>query len=470
MDELRLVLLEKSSIKNTTYQKKYKCPYCEIRDTRVNLVSHILDNHEELIPKGYTANRVVFNTVNKKDHGSCVICRKETKWDEDKCRYDRLCDNKKCHDTYVKIAHENTGIDDKLKDPEFQNKMLAGRGISGTYKFSDGGVRSYVGSYEKKFLEFMDKFLRVKSKDIMSPGPIVEYDFKGETHTWITDQYYIPYNLVFDIKDGGNNPNTREMPEYRAKQKAKEAAIKKQGKYNYIRLTDNDFSQLIAIMLELKQTFGESDHKKVIHINEMATVVANALPSRYNPNNVYVINYMMNTVFSGPINNQAICRDGMTDMFTFINGELQKINMDDLKEMSDDIKMYKYLGEHSSYANILNESNDTQSFYNTLTRDDLDFDDIDSDYRFEEVVPTCKEYDALARCVESTILQEQNNTVKDLKIPIIEFAEIEEGSGIFYCRDLNGIFLQNSNIGIRSASYPTKEDIPAEEKKIVCGK
>ena len=47
-----------------------------------------------------------------------------------------------------------------LKDPEYQNNiMLANRSISGKYKFQDGTIRTYVGSYEHKFLEFMDKFL-----------------------------------------------------------------------------------------------------------------------------------------------------------------------------------------------------------------------------------------------------------------------------------------------------------------------
>ena len=76
------IILEK-----TNYQKKYKCPYCDKRDTRQNLVSHIADDHEDMIPKDYTPLRVVFNTVNKKDHGNCIICKGETKWDENKFKH-----------------------------------------------------------------------------------------------------------------------------------------------------------------------------------------------------------------------------------------------------------------------------------------------------------------------------------------------------------------------------------------------
>ena len=239
----------------TKYERKYQCPYCDERKEKLKLISHIEKRHPECIPEGYTAARIVFNIINKKQKGTCVICGKESPWNEDKGRYDRFCSDK-CKKQYEEIAAERLkrvrGMtkQEMLKDPEYQNNvMLANRKISGKYKFQDGTIRTYVGSYELKFLEFMDNFLNVKSEDLETPGPIIEYKYKGETHKWITDAYYAPYNLVFDIKDGGDNPNNRNMPEYRAKQDAKESAIKKQGKYNYLRLTDNKFEQLIELMM-----------------------------------------------------------------------------------------------------------------------------------------------------------------------------------------------------------------------------
>lgn len=249
--------------------KRYKCPYCDYRGYRVELIEHVEDKHEDMIPKDYSPARVVYNAINKKDHGSCMICHKETKWDENKQRYDTLCGSKKCKDEYVKIVRSRMvkkyGTDNLLKDPNFQKKMLENRSISGKYKFEDGGSVGYVGSYEKKFLEFMDQFLHIKSYDIISPGPTIPYKYKGKEHAWITDFIYEPYNLVFDIKDGGDNPNTREMNEYREKQTAKEKAIAGYGDYNYIRLTDNKFEQLISIFMELKE---KSDDKPLIRINE----------------------------------------------------------------------------------------------------------------------------------------------------------------------------------------------------------
>ena len=260
--------------------KKYKCPYCEIRLERDKLTDHIQKNHEDMIPPDYTAARVAFNTINKKDSGSCIICKEETKWNETKRRYERICDNKKCMEQYKEIVATRLmnarGVtkEEMLRDPEFQNKMLNNRKISGTYKFADGGKISYVGSYERKFLEFMDVFLRVQSKDIQAPGPTIEYYYQGKKHFWITDFYYIPYNLVLDIKDGGKNPNNRDMQSYRSKQIEKEKAIREGDRYNYLRLTDNQFDQLIEMMLELKETMIDLDthslisYKPIVKINE----------------------------------------------------------------------------------------------------------------------------------------------------------------------------------------------------------
>ena len=267
------------------YVKKYKCPYCEKRLDRQKLITHIEKVHEDMIPENYTATRVVFNLINKKTQGKCVICGKETEWNEDKARYERICSNPKCKKSYIDQTadrlykkHGKTK-QDFLNDPKFQEKMLQNRSISGKYKFQDGGVLPYVGSYEKNFLQFMDQFFHVKSSDLIAPGPVIDYKFNGKTHQWITDFYYEPYNLVFDIKDGGSNPNTREMNEYRAKQIAKEKAIKDMKQYNYIRLTDNQFDQMIELMLELKENLIDTPvnitRKVIIRVNEGVSSVLN---------------------------------------------------------------------------------------------------------------------------------------------------------------------------------------------------
>ena len=259
---------------NKKYVKKYKCPYCDKRYDRQKLISHIDRAHEDMIPQGYTSTRIVFNLINKKEYGTCVICKQKTEWNEDKARYERLCGRKECKDKYEKMAAERLynkrgkTKEELLNDPEFQNKMLNNRSITGEYKFQDGGKHTYVGKYEKNFLMFMDKYFHIKSSDLFSPGPTIKYKYKGKVHSWITDFYYEPYNLVFDIKDGGNNPNKREMTDYREKQVEKEKAISNLKMYNYIRLTDNQFDQMIELMMELKDSLLENNTDVIIRIND----------------------------------------------------------------------------------------------------------------------------------------------------------------------------------------------------------
>lgn len=265
------IILEKASIS----KKKYKCPYCDHRNTRDKLIYHVSEKHEEMIPEGFTAARVVFNFVNHKEKGTCVCgCGRETDWNEDICRYERFTKDPTCKKRYIDEVNARKiskyGKWNLAEDPEFQEKMLAGRSISGIYKYSDGELRSYVGSFEKNLHEFLDKVMHFKSEHIESPGPIIKYKYNGEYHNYISDIYIIPYNLIIEVKDGGDNPNTREMKSYREKQVAKEAQIIKDGKYNYVRVTNNQFDQLFTILAELKLQLIDnySNEEKIVRIYE----------------------------------------------------------------------------------------------------------------------------------------------------------------------------------------------------------
>ena len=252
--------------------RKYNCPFCDYKNISDKLISHIDTNHQDLIPEGYTPSRIVYNIRNKREYGSCMICKKPTEWNEDNCRYNPFC-SKECHDKYVKRFEDNMQKKYHKKrltdDPLQQEKMLANRRISGKYKFKDGGVKTYTGSFERKALEFLDKVMNVKSDELMIPGPIIEYkDDNGVIRNYISDIYWIDLNLLIEVKDGGDNPNNRNMPEYRAKQMAKEKTIINMDKYNYLRLTNNNFAQLLEIIAEIKKSNMENECRKVVRINE----------------------------------------------------------------------------------------------------------------------------------------------------------------------------------------------------------
>jgi len=299
---------------------KYKCPFCESSKTytRENLVRHITNKHEDELPEGFTPLRYTFNYVNRKPisyHGVCTECKRETPWNEEVGRYNRQCGREACRKSFVKKFENNMvktrGVTRISATRDGQVKMLANRKISGKYKFQNGVEKTYTGSYERKALEFMDKVMNINPDDIMCPGPILEYNIDGKTHIYITDFYYQPYNLIIEVKDGGDNPNNRNMPEYRAKQAAKEKFIKDNTDYNYLRLVNNDLGQLLSTFMKLKMELVEGTGGRVFDINESMNM-GSYMPvvGMNSPQSAYIVDYMQNNVFAGePSENYVLSKD-----------------------------------------------------------------------------------------------------------------------------------------------------------------
>ena len=253
--------------------KLFKCPFCDSRFNKRDLIDHIGDKHDDLIPEKYSAFRVTYDHLNCKPAGfegnKCCICNKKlATWNEEKGSYNKTCDNKACKEAYIKSLYNKKLTNILFGSAEGQAELLSKRKISGSYKMSDGVEKTYTGSYEKKCLEFMDKILHVNSEDIMAPGVSLEYEYDGKRHIYLSDFFYIPYNLIIEVKDGGDNPNRRDMVEYRNKTTAKEKYIINKTNYNYIRLTDNDLSQLLAVFLELKMKYLDNSTERIIRIND----------------------------------------------------------------------------------------------------------------------------------------------------------------------------------------------------------
>lgn len=256
--------------------RKYKCPYCNNSYIRKDLVNHIDKEHDELLGDDHTSSQIVFDLVNgTKGHGKCRVCGKPTNWNESSARYGVLCNNPKCkehmREEYKKNMLKVYNTYNILTSDEQQKKMLANRKISGKYKFKDGGIVTYTGSYEKKFLQFIDIYMNIPSKDIMAPGPTIEYEMNGEKHFYITDFLYIPYNAIIEIKDGGSNLNHKDSEGMRSSRQRtieKEKIITNQGVYNYLRLTDNQFMQFLEFCMEIKRMLIEGRDDKIIKVNE----------------------------------------------------------------------------------------------------------------------------------------------------------------------------------------------------------
>jgi hypothetical protein len=226
--------------------------------------------HEDEIPEDLEPAQVGFDIINNHSThtGVCCVCHGPTKWNSKTQKYFRVCSDeckKKLREQYKKNMLRVYGKVHLLDDPEHQEKMLANRRISGKYVWSDGKTKfTYTGSYEKKFLEFLDDVMNYDPRDILMPGPVLEYEYKGKKLHWITDCLILSLNLIIEIKDGSSNKNNRPMQSYREKQVYKEKMITNMGTYSYLRLTNNEFGQLLSILAELKMQLVDTGSKDPI--------------------------------------------------------------------------------------------------------------------------------------------------------------------------------------------------------------
>ena len=425
--------------------KQYKCPYCDYKNIKEKLIDHIESEHEDMIPENYSGARIVFNLINKKDHGSCVVCKKETNWNEDAYRYDRLCNNPKCRESLrqeykknmIKVYNKVTLLD----DPEHQQYMLANRRISGKYKFQDGVNHTYTGSYEKKALEFMDKVMNIKSSDIMCPGPKLEYEYEGKKHIWITDIYYIPLNLIIEVKDGGSNPNNREMTSYREKQIAKETMITKLGTFNYLRLTNNNFSQLLYIVAELKMKMLDNDDSKSININETSQPVAAAIPSPNASDSVYIVNKLQGNIMTSKCTKDKDILDEVID-----KGNSKEIAKYNIYKVKDEAVLSKEI----------------------LSADQLEYDSMVEEVNFNKIA-SAKNIAKLSLMQEISLLK--NKTLPYLPVmnpnDICVKKELLDGYDYLdILEDENGYFLYDKVTGLRDKSYKSIHEISIEDSAL----
>lgn len=422
--------MQRKSI-NEAYKssRKYKCPFCDVRKVRMELIEHVEDEHSDMIPEDYTANRVVYESINGKNYNTCMVCkRKVYEWDEKHSRYKNLCDNPACRkqvrktavDRHIKVYNRPTLLD----IPEWQAEhMLANRKISGKYRFEDGGVLGYTASYEKKCLEFLDKVCHYHSSEIQSPGPVFYYEYNGKKHFYISDFYIIPANLVIEVKDGGSNPNTRNMPDYRGKQIAKEKMVSELGQFNYLRLTDNQFDQILSILADIKYDMIEERPVK-IHINEVGLAVGpvgGALPRSSDAQDVYIVPRLQNNVFDDADVDFFVQADGFGESFVG-QGSDGKFHLYNKNEVGEQPFAFKYIAEDklhklSKVQQALNNTNkrySENSIISILGHKPMALDEILCNEAFE-LVDDCpfsnktNEYEAIAENVYNTYRKQFGN-------------------------------------------------------------
>lgn len=256
-------------------KKLIKCAFCD--ETFADLdkyADHLEVKHHDMIPPDMVPRQFIYYLKTKRAHGNCVMCKKKTTWNDKTNKYNRFCDNPKCKEEYITLFRQRMmdkyGKITLLNDPEQQRKMLANRKISGTYRWSTNPKYefTYSSSYEKIFIEFLDKVMDMNPTDIFMPSPhTYKYSYEGKDHFYFPDMYIASLNLEIEIKDGGDNPNNHPKIQGvdKVKEKLKDDVMKSSSiPFNYLKVVDKKNIVFLHYLDLAKQKFIQNDTKKIV--------------------------------------------------------------------------------------------------------------------------------------------------------------------------------------------------------------
>ena len=251
--------------------KRITCKFCgEYMKSYDLYVSHIESSHSEFIPQDMTAWRFVYYLKTGKTHGSCIICKNDTEWNEKTHKYHRFCNNPKCKEKYVETFQNRMigkyGKVNLLNDPEQQKKMLANRKISGVYTWRDHVHETpYTGTYELSFLKFLDEIMEFNPEDVIGPSPhTYYYIYEGQKHFYIPDFFIPSLNLEIEIKEGTNNhPKIQAVD--KVKERLKDEVMKSNSNsFNYIKIIEKNNFRFIEFLDEAKKRFLNGDKRPIV--------------------------------------------------------------------------------------------------------------------------------------------------------------------------------------------------------------
>ena len=247
-------------------KRRINCKFCDAYFYDPDeMVAHIEKEHVDQIPSDMTPWRFFYYLKTGNATGSCIMCKKPTPWNEKTHKYSRYCGNPKCKEKYVKIFQSRMigtyGKTHLLNDPEQQKLMLSKRKISGEYIWSTNPnyKLSYTGSYERNFLEFLDKVLFFNPEDIIAPSPhTYYYQYEGKKHFYIPDFYIPSLNLEIEMKDGGDNPNTHGKIQAvdKVKEKLKDEVMSSnRNNFNYLKIVNKENEKFLKYLEVAKYNF-----------------------------------------------------------------------------------------------------------------------------------------------------------------------------------------------------------------------
>lgn len=348
-----------------------RCPYCSrYFGKKAECVLHIEKRHpQELIDSNLNAEQVLYQSTHGTIHGKCMCgCGRDTEWNYKTGKPYKISPDPSCKKRIAEIANARNmrvyGKEKVIDDPEMQKKMLEARKISSTYTFKDGGKVKYTGALEKNFLQFCDKILELESRMVLdSPEVFHYYDPKDNRDRFYIPDYYLPdYNLIIEIKPGGDHPNGNQayIEETRYKEFLKDEAMRKQSKFNYIKIVDKQYGAFVETLFAIVHGTRPDDsdwNGSVRYIKESATNTEfneNLITETFN--DLYIIvaedNLTENVKVIGISESLHLARIYVSEGV----GEMHEVNIKSKIFENCDVRFFRYIGSDSMCNSLMTEA------------------------------------------------------------------------------------------------------------------
>ena len=341
------------------------CPYCKKYFPKKDLVvDHMYKMHSiELDRDHMDAPQALYYSTHGTLKGQCMCgCGRETEWNPKTGKPFKVSSNPECRKRLREAALKNHvkvyGKETLLNDMEHQKEMQKHRPTAGKYQFKDGGYVDYLSKPEKNFLQFCDKIMDLSSNMIQSsPETFAYYDPVTKTNRQYDPDYYLPdYNLIVEIKDGGSHTNTNPafVKETKYKVALKDEVMRKQTKYNYIKIVDQSYGPFVELLYKIVSEDYDTDPKNKAHkytvITEAACKDAEDVDLSVEKEEMKGTAYLVvgrmkgtNMVkFVGLSESSGFERIYLTD---FMTTTLRETDRDDPVFANTEVTVYKYCGD-----------------------------------------------------------------------------------------------------------------------------
>ena len=341
------------------------CPYCKKYFPKKDLVvDHMYKMHSvELDRDHMDAPQALYYSTHGTLKGQCMCgCGRETEWNPKTGKPFKVSSNPECRKRLREAALKNHvkvyGKETLLNDMEHQKEMQKHRPTAGKYQFKDGGYVDYLSKPEKNFLQFCDKIMDLSSNMIQSsPETFTYYDPVTKTNRQYDPDYYLPdYNLIVEIKDGGSHTNTNPafVKETKYKVALKDEVMRKQTKYNYIKIVDQSYGPFVELLYKIVSEDYDTDPKNKAHKYTVITEAAckdvedvdlSVEKEEMKGTAYLVIGRMKGTdmvKFVGLSESSEFERIYLTD---FMTTSLRETDRDDPVFTNTEVTVYKYCGD-----------------------------------------------------------------------------------------------------------------------------